>query len=95
MLHKTTITVFQSNPPLAIMNIWERQSSRWTFVALDEERLVLLKPVVHLSFTYDVFRGLLYNYLTFITSLFIYCEESLPLTVTFPRNKNIKTANES
>ena len=30
--------------------------------APDEERLVLLKLVVHLSFTYGVLRGLVYNY---------------------------------
>ena len=30
--------------------------------APDEERLVLLKPVVHFLFTYGVLRGLLFNY---------------------------------
>ena len=35
----------------------------------DEGRLVILKPVVHLSFTYVVLRDLVHNYLTFITSL--------------------------
>ena len=30
--------------------------------ASDEERLILLKPVVHFSFTYGVLRDLLYNY---------------------------------
>ena len=43
----------------------------------DEKKLVRLKPAVHLSFTYDVLSGLLYNYLTFITRLFIYCHTSL------------------
>ena len=42
----------------------------------DEERLVLLKPVVHLSFTYGVLRGLEYDFLTFIISLFIYCSNN-------------------
>ena len=40
----------------------------------DDKRLVLSKSVVQFSFTYGVLRGLLYNYLTLITSLFIYCE---------------------
>ena len=31
-------------------------------IAPDEERLVLLKPVVYLSFTYSVLRGLVYIY---------------------------------
>ena len=32
-------------------------------IAPDEERLVLLKPVMHLSFTYGVLRDLVNNYL--------------------------------
>ena len=45
-------------------------------VAPDEERLVLLKPVVNFSFIYGVLRGLLLNYLTLFTSLSIYCENN-------------------
>ena len=30
-------------------------------IAPDEERLVLLKPIMHFSFTYGVLRGLLSN----------------------------------
>ena len=33
-------------------------------IAPDEERLVLLKPFSHLSFTYGVLRGLGHNYLS-------------------------------
>ena len=43
-------------------------------IAPDEERLVLLKPVGLFSFTYGVLRGLLFIYLTLITSLFMYCD---------------------
>ena len=43
-------------------------------IAPDEERLVLLKPVVHFSFTYGVLRCLSVNYLILITSLFLYWE---------------------
>ena len=43
----------------------------------DEERLLLLKPVVHLSFTYRELKGFVYNHLTFITNLFIYCATSM------------------
>ena len=43
-------------------------------IASEKERLGILKPIVHLSFSYDVLSGLMHNYLTFITSLFIYCE---------------------
>ena len=43
--------------------------------ALDEERLVLLKPIVHFSFIYGVLRGLLFNYLTLLINLLIYCEK--------------------
>ena len=38
----------------------------------DEERLALLKRAMHFSHTYDVLRGLLFNNLILITSLFIY-----------------------
>ena len=40
-------------------------------IASDEEKFVLSKLVVHFSFTYTVLRGLVYNYLTLITSLCI------------------------
>ena len=44
-------------------------------IAPDEERLVLLKPVVQFSFTYGVSRGLLYIFL-YINQQFIYCDTS-------------------
>ena len=56
-------------------------------IAPDEERLVLLKPVVHLSFAYGVLSGLKYNYLTFISSLFIYCNTYLCVTGEILRRK--------
>ena len=33
------------------------------------------EAAVHLSFIFGVLRGLLYNYLTFITSLIIHCDK--------------------
>ena len=41
-------------------------------IAPDKERLVLLKPVVHFSFTYGVLRGFMFYYLTLTTNLFTY-----------------------
>ena len=45
----------------------------WLLLSIepDEKRLVLSKPAVHFSFTYGMLRGLLYNYLSLINSLFI------------------------
>ena len=37
-------------------------------------RIASEERLVHLSFTYGVWRGLACNFLTFITSLFIYCD---------------------
>ena len=39
-----------------------RRASSFGLIAPDEERHVLLKPVMHLSFIYGVLRGLVYNY---------------------------------
>ena len=56
-----------------------RPSSFWFrgfegLIAPDEEKLVFLKPAMYLSFTYGVLRCLVCNYLTVITSLFIYSD---------------------
>ena len=59
-------------------------------IAPNEERLVLSKPVEHFSFTYGVLTGRLYNYLTLITSLFIYCDTHF----YFPVCGECKTQNK-
>ena len=46
----------------SINQYFNRNLARGKGVAPNEERLVLLKLVVKFSFTYDVFRGLVYNY---------------------------------